>query len=275
MCEPYVGVQNSLRSPVIDLHCHILPGIDDGPQTMEDSLAIAKAAVAAGTRTIVATPHVSWEYRNDAATIARLVGLVNASLLAAGVPLKVRAGAEIDMTMAAELNDRDLSRLTLGGRRWLLLEPPFTSVVSGVDLLVATFERKGYGVVIAHPERCAAFQRDPQILEASIAAGALCSLTAGSLVGRFGAAVQRFAEQLVRYGLVHNVASDAHDAVQRPPGMAAELADADLESLADWLTRAVPAAILDGSNIPPRPMVEMREWPTGGGASLLRRARRG
>jgi protein-tyrosine phosphatase len=260
---------------VIDLHCHILPGIDDGPQTMEDSLAIAKAAVAAGTRTIVATPHVSWEYRNDAATIARLVGLVNASLLAAGVPLKVRAGAEIEMTMAAELNDRDLSRLTLGGRRWLLLEPPFTSVVSGVDLLVATFERKGYGVVIAHPERCAAFQRDPQILEASIAAGALCSLTAGSLVGRFGAAVQRFAEQLVRYGLVHNVASDAHDAVQRPPGMAAELADADLESLADWLTRAVPAAILDGSNIPPRPMVELREQPTGGGGSLLRRARHG
>ena len=107
--------------------------------------------------------------------------------------------------------------------------------------------------MLAHPERCPAFHSDPAVLESLVRAGILTSITAGSLVGRFGAPVRRFAFGLVRDGLVHNVASDAHDDSGRAPGMTAELRRAGLEPLAAWLTTEVPAAILAGGEIPPPP----------------------
>ena len=88
---------------MIDLHCHVLPGIDDGPDTIEDSLALARAAASAGTRVMVATPHVSWEYQNDAATITKLARELNARLAQDGVALEVLVGAEIAMTRAADI----------------------------------------------------------------------------------------------------------------------------------------------------------------------------
>ena len=250
---------------MIDLHCHVLPGIDDGPQTFADTTALARVAAEAGIRTIVATPHVAWEFRNDAANIARLVGDVNALLSNEGIPVEVLPGAEIAMTMVGELAEDELARLTLGRGRWLLVEPPFTPVVTGIDAVIGQLQSRSYSVLIAHPERCPGFHRDPRLLEALVAGGALCSITAGSLVGRFGKEVQRFAERLVASRLVHNVASDAHDAVRRAPGMAAEIAAAHLEPLADWFTVAVPAAILAGEEIPPRPAVDL-----GGGSGGLR-----
>ncbi len=95
------------------------------------------------------------------------------------------------------------------------------------------------------------------MLESLVRSGVLTSVTAGSLVGRFGAEVRRFALRLAREGLIHNVASDAHDHVKRPPGIAAELQQAGLAPLADWLTREVPEAILEDREIPPRPVVDL------------------
>jgi protein-tyrosine phosphatase len=238
---------------VIDLHCHVLPGIDDGPQTVEDSLALAVAAEAAGTRTLVATSHVSWEYPNRAATIARLVAELNARLRAVEVSLEIRSGAEIAMTRVTDTAPEELSRLTLGGSRWLLVEPPFVPVVAGLDSLVASLQRSGFRVVLAHPERCQAFHRDRATLERLVDSGVLTSITAGSLDGRFGSTVRRFALGLVRDGLVHNVASDAHDQIRRPPSIVPELERAGLGPLTGWLTQAVPGAILGGGEIPPRP----------------------
>ena len=171
--------------------------------------------MAAGTRTLVATSHVSWEYPNRADTIARLVAELDRRLGGEGLALEIRAGAEIAMTRLADTPSDELARLTLGGGRWLLVEPPFTLASTGLDALVADLQDRGYRVVLAHPERCPAFHRDRSMLEALVDAGALGSLTAGSLVGRFGKAVRRFSLELVRDGLVHNVASDAHDA--KPP----------------------------------------------------------
>ena len=240
---------------MIDLHSHVLPGIDDGPETIEGSLELARAAVAAGTRVIVATPHVSWTYPNDADTIAPLVDQLNARLDAEGVELEVLAGAELAMTRLVDLRADELSRLSFGGGRWLLVEPPFAPTVPGLDKLVFDLQRQGHGVLIAHPERCPAFHRDPEMLREFVEQGILTSITAGSLVGRFGGEVRRFALMLAREDLIHNVASDAHDPVRRPPGMAAELRAAGLEPLGDWLTEQVPAAILGGEEIPPRPAV--------------------
>jgi protein-tyrosine phosphatase len=242
---------------MIDLHCHILPGIDDGPATIEDSIVLARAAAAAGTRVLVATPHVSWTYPNDAETIARLVDQLNARLDSEGVALEVQAGAELAMTRLVDLAPDELSRLRLGGGPWLLVEPPFTPTVTGLDALVFDLQRQGHRILLAHPERCQAFHRDPGMLREFVSEGILTSITAGSLVGRFGGEVRRVALSLAREGLIHNVASDTHDIVRRPPGMAAELRQAGLEPLTEWLTERVPAAILSGGEIPPRPAVEL------------------
>jgi protein-tyrosine phosphatase len=250
---------------VIDLHCHVLPGIDDGPATIEGSLEMARLAAAGGTRVLVATPHVSWRYRNDAATIAELVAELNERLAheevltAAGRVLEVRAGAEIALTLIPELQDTQLAALSLGGGPWLLVEPPFTPVAPNLDatlleLLADPRSVGGHRIVLAHPERCPAFQRDPPMLERLVRAGMLTSVTAGSLRGRFGGEARRLALTLAREGLLHNVASDAHDAVNRPPEIAAELERAGLAPLAPWLTGAVPAAILDGREPPPAPV---------------------
>jgi protein-tyrosine phosphatase len=240
---------------VIDLHCHVLPGIDDGPMTLAESLRLARSAAAAGTNTLVATPHVNWRYRNDADAIASLTAELNTHVAAAGLALRVRPGAEIAITRLADIEAPELQRLTLGGGPWLLLEPPLSSVVNNLDAILLDVQRDGHRVLIAHPERCRAFHRDPQVLATLVHEGALTSITAGSLVGRFGDTVRRFALDLARDGMIHNVASDAHDHSRRPPQMAAELDRAGLGSLTEWLTCAVPEAILSGDPLPPRPTV--------------------
>jgi protein-tyrosine phosphatase len=125
--------------------------------------------------------------------------------------------------------------------------------------------------MIAHPERCPAFHREPAALESLVRSGALTSITAGSLVGRFGGEVRRFARRLVADGLVYNVASDAHNAMRRPPGIAAELAEAGLDELTDWLACLVPLAILSGGEIPTCPVAPSPSAPRFRG---MRRRRR-
>jgi protein-tyrosine phosphatase len=240
---------------VIDLHCHVLPGIDDGPETLEESVALGRAALAEGTRTLVATPHVSRAYRNDAATIAALTDRVNRRFAEEGVQVEVCPGAEIAMTMAGSIAPEELRALTLGDGPWLLIECPFTPLATGFDLLLLDLQSHGHRIVLAHPERSPIFHRDPKMLGAFVRSGMLASVTAGSLVGRFGGEVRRFALRLAQEGLLHNVASDAHNLTGRPPGLRAELREAGLDQLASWLTEAVPAAILGDEEIPPRPGV--------------------
>lgn len=252
---------------MIDLHCHILPGVDDGPATIDDSIAVARAAAAAGTRTLVATSHVSFEYQTRADTIARLVNELNLRLREAKINIEVLAGAELAMTFVPEIAPEELGRLCLGGSRWLLVEPPFTSLVTGLDRIVADLTKSGYRAILAHPERCQAFQRDRESLERLVGSGVLVSVTAGSLVGRFGAPVRRFAYELVADGLAHNIASDAHGTAARPPSIRPELDRAGIApSLAEWLTESVPRAILDDRDIPERPIVDVTRarrvrWP--------------
>ena len=240
---------------MIDLHCHILPGIDDGPPRIEDSLELARTAAAAGVRTIVATPHVSWHYSNDAATIAHLTAELNGHLRSRDVALEVLTGGEIAMTYAIELAREQISAFGLGGGSWLLVEPPFTPVASNLDGIILNLQSMGHNILLAHPERCPAFHRNPKMLGSLVQGGVLTSITAGALIGRFGGEVRRFALGLAHEQMIHNVASDAHDCARRPPGIARELEQAGLGELSGWLTEEVPGAILAGQPIPARPHV--------------------
>lgn len=238
---------------LIDLHCHVLPGIDDGPKTIDDAVALARVCANAGVEKIVATPHVSWRYQNDHASIEPLVQALNLRLAAEGIETEILPGAEIAATRVAELQPHEIERLTLGDGGWVLLEPPFTTTITGFDQIAYTLMGQGHRVLIAHPERCPAFHRDIGMLRDLVGAGAATSITAGSLAGRFGGPVQRLAMRLFAQDLAHNVASDAHDAFDRPPGVAAEIARAGLGELREWLTELVPAAILGGAELPSRP----------------------
>ncbi len=250
---------------MIDLHCHVLPGIDDGPATVDGSLALARAAAQAGIETLIATPHVNARYPNRAGEIARLTSELAARLREDGVGIEVRAGAEIAISAVSEIDPDELALLGLGGGPYLLLEPPYTPVVTGVDAVVRGVLREGHRVVVAHPERCPGFRRDPALLAELVRDGVLTSITASSLTGRFGSEVRRFALLLLARGLAHNVTSDAHDAERRPPRIVPELRAAGAEPLQDWLMRAVPEAILGGEEPPPRPPVTIeipreRRW---------------
>ena len=254
---------------MIDLHSHILPGIDDGPATLDGSLELARAAAAAGTRTILATPHINTDERIDAAMVAAGIEALRPALEAAEIPLEVLPGGEIAIWRLVDLDDDALRSLALGGGPYLLVESPFSPVVGDFEPLVLDLHARGHRVLLAHPERCPAFQRDPPRLERLIEAGALAQVTAGSMAGAFGTTVRRFTSGLLRDGLAHVVASDAHDAVKRPPGLGAGFAalERDLPGVSmqqPWLTEAVPRAILDGAPLPERPPLPRQ-------AGLLRR----
>jgi protein-tyrosine phosphatase len=238
---------------VIDLHCHVLAGIDDGPRTIEGSLELVRAAARAGIDTLVATPHVSRRYPNDSATIELLATELRERIAREQLGVSLLTGGEVALTHLLDVPGRELERLRLGDGEWLLVEPPFTAGGGSLDAILLGLQRRGHRILLAHPERCAAFQRDPEMLETVVAGGVLTSITAGSLVGRFGEHVRKFALELVNAELVHNVTSDAHDHVVRAPGLQEELERAGLAPLAPWLTGEVPAAILAGEEPPARP----------------------
>ena len=241
---------------MIDIHCHILPGLDDGPDSEENALELARAAIASGTRTIVATPHVSWSYpATSAAVIAKGVARLTAALAREAVPLELLTGAEVAMSRAIDLSDEELTALRLGGPTGthLLVECPIAATAAGFEAVLKHLRTRGHEIVLAHPERCPAFQRDPAAYERLIAQGMLGQVTAGALVGRFGRTVQEFAGHLVREGLAQSVASDAHSAERRPPTLGPDLAEAGFGEQGTWLAREVPHAILTGGEVPPAP----------------------
>ncbi len=241
---------------MIDLHCHIIPGVDDGPATMDDALALARAHVDAGTQTVVATSHVSWDYPENGSTrLFAAVAALRDSLAEQDIPLEVLTGAEVAMTRVDALTPDELTVLRLGGGDWLLVECPFSPSAAAFAPVLDALQARGHRIVLAHPERCPAFHREPDRLSAYISQGMLTSVTAGAFVGRFGREVEKVAREFLALGLVHSVASDAHDLRRRPPGIRAELTEAGLDPLlVQWLGHDVPAAILGGDRIPLAPV---------------------
>jgi protein-tyrosine phosphatase len=243
---------------VIDLHCHLLPGIDDGPPNIGESLALARAAAAAGTRTIVATPHIDHTWSVSPEDVPDAVERFQAALHTAHIDLEVLPGGEIEFSRLPELRPQQIDAVRLGVGPWILLESPLTAAAGDFHGFVKLVRRRGERILLAHPERSPGFQRRPERLAELVGDGVLTSLTSGALLGRFGGTVRAFALDLLRDGLVHDIASDSHDAGRRGPELLAGLLAAERDvpgvlAQADWMTREVPAAILAGGDIPPAP----------------------
>jgi len=254
---------------VIDLHCHVLPGLDDGPGTLAESIALCRAAHCDGTRTLVATPHVNWHYPEvSAAVIHDKVAEVNRALRGEAIELTVRTGGEVALSRAGELSDRDLRLLCLGGGPYLLLEMPWTSAARGALNALRALANRGFGIVVAHPERSPMLQRETALVQELVDSGVLCCLDASSLGRRAERRTRSTAWKLLGTGLAHVIGSDAHDAVRRPPELSSALARAGLKiAEIDYFASEAPEAIIRGEPPPRAPEVGARRrdvWWRGG-----------
>jgi protein-tyrosine phosphatase len=207
---------------MIDLHCHILPGVDDGPQGEEEALAMARVAVEDGIRVIVATPHLGPADFAHHPWIAEQVCLLNAALQAEGLPLRVLPGAEVVATPEVLEHLPALPRL--GGGAYLLLEAPLTGLPNYLEELVFGLQLAGTRVALAHPERTQLIRAKPEVFRRLAERGCVLQLNAASLLGRQGRETRRLAVELLQEFPECVVASDAHDALYRPPRLAAAAA---------------------------------------------------
>ena len=244
---------------MIDLHSHVLPGVDDGPGAMDGSLEILRAAAEDGIARIAGTPHVRDDYPTAPGTMERLVDEVNAAARAEAIPVEVLRGGELALEHAAALDDETLRRFGLGGNpSLLLLEFPYRGWPLDLRDLVFRLETRGYRIVLAHPERNADVQADPEQLRPIVDAGVFVQLTAASVDGRLGRASESTSRTLLDAELAHLIASDAHAPAIRAIGMSAAADAVGDEALARWLTNDVPAAVVAGAPPPPRPATRRR-----------------
>ena len=261
---------------MIDLHTHILPGIDDGVKTEDDAVEFARAAWEDGTRTVVATPHCrEGFFFNDRETVLSGVRDLRARLEREGVELRLEPGAEVHICP-------DLTERVLDGRaptladngKTLLFELSLSQYPVALEELLFQLKLAGLEVLFAHPERVRYFRDDPTRWEEMVRMGGLGQITTGSILGRFGTETREFSERLLRDGLIHVLASDAHNVLGRPPLMSEALgvvAGLVGESRARSMVEDVPRALLDGV----RPDVPPPDAPSSKKRSFLGRWFRG
>ena len=206
---------------MIDLHNHLLPGIDDGAPDMETSLALARIAVDDGVTHMVCTPHIHpGRYENTPAIIADVLTTFRKALAEAGIALKVACASEVRVgpeLLAPDVADRVPFLGDWKGRPVLLLELPHEAVPVGSEKLTRYLLDRGIQPLIAHPERNKGLMNQPTRLRPFLQQGCLLQVTAGSLTGRFGARAQALAEELLAAGQVTILATDAHNVRHRPP----------------------------------------------------------
>ncbi len=217
----------------IELHFHLLPGIDDGPCAIEESVELARLAAAEGTQTIVATPHVNPVYATDVSSLPERVDEVTKRLRAERVPMEVLCGAELAHEMVGRLSQRELESIAHGprGRRWLLLEAPLSGSGQAFTTAADELRSRGFAVLVAHPERSLASPETGwPALKHELAAGSAIQLNAWSLAGLYGDGVRCNALRLLRATGRAAIASDAHGP-QRMPSL--QLALDELAGLGD------------------------------------------
>ncbi|MDM5190883.1 tyrosine protein phosphatase [Bacillus sp. DX4.1] len=202
---------------MIDLHCHILPSIDDGAQTIEDSIAMAKAARKEGIHTIVATPHhQNGVYINPAESILHQVKQLNEALKEQEINLTILPGQEVRLYGELLEDYKSGHIVTLNQMdKYVFIEFPANHVPRYAEQMLYKLRTKGITPIIVHPERNTEIIERPDVLYKLVNQGALTQITAGSVTGRFGKKIKKFTLQLIEHHLTHVIASDAHDTTTR------------------------------------------------------------
>ncbi|MFD1362335.1 tyrosine-protein phosphatase [Lentibacillus salinarum] len=201
---------------MIDIHCHILPGIDDGAKTITDSLAMAEDAAQQGIHTIVATPHHrNGKYENMKTDIIQYTHDLNEHLKEADIPVTILPGQEtrINGDMTRDIEADELA--SLNDTKYLFVEFASNHVPRYAKQMLFDIQVAGHIPVIVHPERNSAIIQHPSILHEFVQKGALTQVTAASLAGKFGKNIQKFSHQLIEANLTHFLASDAHNTTTR------------------------------------------------------------
>jgi protein-tyrosine phosphatase len=230
---------------MVDIHCHILPAIDDGPAELSESLEMAEIAVADGITHIVATPHIKGEMHSPEFLDERVRNF-NDKLQRIYSPLQVLRGADVSAVLPPEV----LARYTINSGPYFLLEFPHSHLPLNADEMVFKMLLAGLRPIITHPERNPSIIRDPELLFRLTEAGCLVQVTAGSLTGDFGADARNCALYLLKKRQVHFLATDAHSATHRRPVLSAAVKEATavigpLEAFR--LVTTNPAAVIAGS----------------------------
>jgi protein-tyrosine phosphatase len=204
--------------PFVDIHCHLLPGLDDGAAALDDALAMAEMAVSDGIATIVATPHQLGNHsQNSGAMILDAVVRFQAVLDSRRIPLRVLPGADVRIEPELVRKIRIGEVVTLANRRrHVLLELPH-EVYLPLDRLLAELHAAELTGILSHPERNHGILMQPGVLRPLVERGCLLQITAGSLTGVFGSQSQRLSDSLIEQGLAHFVSTDAHGIHSRPP----------------------------------------------------------
>lgn len=199
----------------VDIHSHILPGVDDGAAELEESVSMMAAARRHGTSVLVASPHASPSFRYD---LKRTEDLLEDLRARAPSGLQLIRGCDFHLTFTNVENAlRSPSDYAINGRCWLLMELSELTVFSNTGALWSRLEQAGLRIILTHPERSPLLRLRFDLIEQWVAEGRLMQITAGSLLGDFGAEARRFAIRMLDAGLAHFVASDAHDLQYRPP----------------------------------------------------------
>jgi protein-tyrosine phosphatase len=214
------GVIRRGATIMIDLHCHILPGIDDGAADLSVSLAMARAFVADGVSVVACTPHIlPGLYHNSGPQIRQAAAQLQQILIDEGIPLSLVTGADnhIVPSFVAELRSGHL--LSLADSRYVLVEPPHHTAPPRLEDLFFAILLAGYVPILTHPERLSWINSHYKVIQRLAQAGVWIQLTAGSLTGAFGRNARYWAERLLDEGCVNLLATDAHDVNRRPPNL--------------------------------------------------------
>ena len=194
-----------------DLHAHILPGIDDGPETMKEAVALAQAAAEHGTRVMVCTSHRKDVTENASVPfIRRLMADLEEEIEKNGLDIRLLMGMEnnLDLDLPREVSEG--RALPLNGSRYIMVELPLLGHPNYVEDVLFQLQLQGLTPVLAHTERIELLQRDHDLLERLVNRGMLSQITAGSIVGEFGGKIERTTHTFLRRGLAHIISSDAH-----------------------------------------------------------------
>ena len=254
------GLKVRSRQPFTDIHCHCLPGLDDGPATMAESLGLCRELAAEGITTVVATPHQLGRFkdRNEAARVREAVRCLNETLENSGVPLNILPGGEVrvDERICQLLEDDKIMTLADSGK-YILLELP-CQVSVNITPLLTELASMGVQCVISHVERIAPFIAQRQMLLTWLDHLAHVQITASSLVGDLGPEIQRVAWDFLRSGLATLVATDSHDINGRRPRMRVAfglISSRVGKDLAHLVCIENPSRVINGQNVLPVPLV--------------------